>query len=127
MPQHQMCPMIDTITWNIRGVKSRGAFERLKFLTKMHKLQIIAILEPFIDKDCINLHKRWISMDNCCTDINGKIWIFWTSLFEASEISIDSQQVTMELKHKNNSESFWMTFVYAKNKELLRRPLWESL
>ncbi|XP_059301908.1 uncharacterized protein LOC132053826 [Lycium ferocissimum] len=119
--------MIDTIIWNIRGVKSRGAFERLKFLTKLNKLQIISILEPFVDKDFITLYKRWIGMNGCCSNINGKIWIFWTSLFEASEISNDTQQVTMKFKQKDNFDVFYMTFVYAKDKEHLRKPLWESL
>ncbi|XP_070039791.1 uncharacterized protein [Nicotiana tomentosiformis] len=98
--------------WNIRGVKSRGAFERLKFLVELHKVRLILLQEPFVDDGTIESYTRRIAYDGCYANVNGKIWFIWSSEVEVSIIADEEQQVTI---------------VYAKNKGHLRATLWKSL
>lgn len=41
--------MISTLIWNVRGINTHGFMKRIKMVKKMHKLSIIAILDPFED------------------------------------------------------------------------------
>ena len=56
--------MINTICWNARRINTQGSLERLQNLKKMHKLSVIAILEPFADNSHINKYKLLLSMDS---------------------------------------------------------------
>ncbi|XP_070046797.1 uncharacterized protein [Nicotiana tomentosiformis] len=51
MEADDTCFMISTIKWNARGIKTKGAIERLKTLKQLHKLSLIAVLEPFLDDE----------------------------------------------------------------------------
>jgi len=66
--------MISTIIWNIRGVKSKGTFERLKFLSRIHNTdQIIAIQEPFVDACHMDKYRKGLGFEGCSLNCNGKI------------------------------------------------------
>ncbi|XP_060182557.1 uncharacterized protein LOC132612273 [Lycium barbarum] len=119
--------MINTISWNIRGVKSRGAFERLKFLSKIHKTHFIAVQEPFVHSSKIEQYKRRLAFEGCLGNCNGKIWFFWISGFNVTVVVDDEQQITVKVTNNTNDEVFYFTFVYAKSKHPLRTSLWESL
>ncbi|TMW81069.1 hypothetical protein EJD97_012226, partial [Solanum chilense] len=58
---------------------------------------------------------------------NSKIWLFWSNEVICNVLDSDQQQVTCELIHEECSEKFIITFVYAKCKDYLRRPLWDSM
>ncbi|XP_059289464.1 uncharacterized protein LOC132042983 [Lycium ferocissimum] len=66
-------------------------------------------------------------MDFAACNPNGKIWIFWTQELSCRIIESDDQQITCELKHIAHQAAFLNTFVYAKCKDYLRRPLWDKL
>ncbi|KAH0714773.1 hypothetical protein KY285_007601 [Solanum tuberosum] len=119
--------MISTIIWNIRGVKFRGAFERLKFLSRIHNTQIIAIQEPFVDACHIDKYRKGLGFEGCSSNCNGKFWILWSNDFHIDVVEDNEQQLTLKVTNKSNNEIVWFTAVYAKSKQHLRLPLWDSL
>lgn len=54
-----MFSMINTIFWNIRGVRSKKAIHRLKHLIDINKILFVAILEIMISKEKINGYKKF--------------------------------------------------------------------
>ncbi|XP_075084713.1 uncharacterized protein LOC142167968 [Nicotiana tabacum] len=119
--------MISTIICNIRGVKSRGAFERLKFLTGLYKIQIIVIQEPFVKVEQIDKYRRGLGFEGCYANCNGKIWVLWSAEFDAVVAENNEQQITLKITRKNDSEVVWFTTVYTKSKQHLIVSLWDNL
>ncbi|KAK4729613.1 hypothetical protein R3W88_022601 [Solanum pinnatisectum] len=66
-------------------------------------------------------------MDYARSNCNGKIWLFWNIDIDCKVIEEDEQQITCEIVHNELHTNFTNTFVYAKCKDHLRRPLWERL
>ncbi|KAG5595027.1 hypothetical protein H5410_036259 [Solanum commersonii] len=93
----------------------------------MHQVSMIAILEPFSDSTQINMFKSMFAMDHAVSNINGKIWLFWTNEITCSVFEADEQQISCELTHTEVPETYIKNFVYAKCKDYLRRPLWDRL
>ena len=58
---------------------------------------------------------------------SNKIWLFWTNEVCCNIVESSEQNITCEISHEECSEKFLMTFVYAKCKDQLRKPLWESM
>lgn len=58
---------------------------------------------------------------------NGKIWVFWNHDVDCNILEKDDQQITCELQHTKIPHKFISTFVYAKCRDHLRRPLWEKI
>lgn len=51
--------------------------ERNKILMKMYHLEIIAILEPFVDSIIVMSFNNQLATDNEIANNNGKIWLFF--------------------------------------------------
>ncbi|KAG5575748.1 hypothetical protein H5410_055882 [Solanum commersonii] len=109
------------------GVKSRGAFERLKLLSKIHNTQIIAIQEPFVDACHIDKYRKGLGFEGCSSNCNGKIWVLWSNDVHIDVAKDNEQQLTLKVTNKSNTKIVWFTVVYAKSKQHLRLPLWDSL
>ncbi|WMV13667.1 hypothetical protein MTR67_007052 [Solanum verrucosum] len=88
---------------------------------------MIAILEPFSDQGHVNMFKSMLAMDNAISNVNGKIWLFWINDITCKVLEADEQQITCEINHTEAPETYIKTFVYAKCKDYLRRPLWDRL
>ncbi|KAK6791450.1 hypothetical protein RDI58_010531 [Solanum bulbocastanum] len=119
--------MISTIIWNVRGINTQGVIERLRNLKIIHQVSMIAVLEPFSDSAQLNTFKSMLAMDNAVSNINGKIWLFWINDINCTVLEADEQQITCEIKHIEAHMTYLKTFVYAKCKEYLRKPLWDRL
>ncbi|WMV32840.1 hypothetical protein MTR67_026225 [Solanum verrucosum] len=96
-------------------------------LKKMHKFSIIAVLEPFSDSIHVQNFKHQLSMEQAVSNCNGKIWLFWTTDIDCVVLEEDDQQITCEIRHNALHNQFTITFVYAKCKDHLRRPLWDRM
>ncbi|XP_015159877.1 uncharacterized protein [Solanum tuberosum] len=96
-------------------------------LKKLHHISIIAILEPFSDIIHVQNFKHQLAMDHAMSNCNGKIWLFWNLDVDCNVIEEDEQQVTCEITHNELHIKFSNTFVYAKCKDYLRRPLWDRM
>ncbi|KAK4733781.1 hypothetical protein R3W88_008042 [Solanum pinnatisectum] len=119
--------MISAIIWNVRGITTQGALERIKTLRKLHHLSIMAILEPFSDSNLIQSFMHQMNMEQAVSNGNGKIWLFWSKDIDCVVLEEDDQQITCEFSHNEIQEHFTITFVYAKCKDQLRRPLWDKM
>ena len=119
--------MFSFICWNVRSINTFGALERLINLKKIHKLSMIAILEPFANQCQLEFYRMKLLMEGCYSNSNNKIWIFWNSDIKCKVVDTNHQLITMEINHDECTDQFNITFVYAKCKEHLRRPLWGRL
>ncbi|OIT06590.1 hypothetical protein A4A49_08479 [Nicotiana attenuata] len=81
------------------GIRTSSVIERLKTLIKIHKISLIAVLEPFLDTPQINHYKIQMSMNHAISNTNNKIWIFWDQDFTGTVLDQDEQQITLEMKH----------------------------
>ncbi|KAK4706392.1 hypothetical protein R3W88_034053 [Solanum pinnatisectum] len=66
-------------------------------------------------------------MDYAISNVNGKIWLFWINDINCKVLDTNEQHITCEINHIEVSEVYIKTFVYAKCKENLRKPLWDKL
>lgn len=59
-----MFPMYNMLLWNIRGMKSQEAFERLKLLQQQHILPFIALHEPMVRSTQIERYRQYLGMQH---------------------------------------------------------------
>lgn len=116
--------MIKVICWNARSINTKRALERIQ---KVYNLSLIAILEPFSDSSQLYNFRLQLNMDNASCNQNGKIWLFWTTNYTCNVLETDEQHITCELKHMEWCDSFIISFIYAKCRDYLRRPIWDRL
>ena len=88
---------------------------------------MIAILEPFTNQSQLEFYRLQLLMNKGYCNPNNKIWIFWSTEVTCNILESDQQQVTCEISYEGYSEKFLMTYVYAKCKDSLRKPLWDSM
>ncbi|TMW88920.1 hypothetical protein EJD97_017904 [Solanum chilense] len=115
------------LRWNARSINTFGALERLINLRKIHNLAMIAILETFTNHSQLDFYRMQMLMNQGHSNPNNKIWLFWSNEVTCNIMESDQQHITCEISHENCSEKFLMTYVYAKCKDQLRRPLWNSM
>ncbi|WMV50080.1 hypothetical protein MTR67_043465, partial [Solanum verrucosum] len=96
-------------------------------LDKMHKLSIIAVLDPFSDNTHVQNIKHQLAMKQAVSNCNGKIWLFWMTDIDYVVLEEDEQQITCDIRHNALHNQFTITFVYAKCKDHLRRSLWDRI
>ncbi|KAK4731257.1 hypothetical protein R3W88_024245 [Solanum pinnatisectum] len=119
--------MMNAICWNARSINTQGSLERLQSLKKIHHISIIAILEPFTDKNQINNYRIMLNMDHAISNDNGKIWLLWNNDITYTFKESNDQQITGEIKHEAFVEKFIFSVIYAKCRDQLRRPLWDRM
>ncbi|XP_049348976.1 uncharacterized protein LOC125813531 [Solanum verrucosum] len=66
-------------------------------------------------------------MEHAVSNSNGKIWLFWSNAITGNIRENSEQHITGDFKHSDLTEGFMVSFIYAKCKEHMRRPLWDSL
>lgn len=119
--------MISAIIWNIRGVRSKKAIQRLKRLVNKNKIDMVTISEPMVDMNKVDGYKRCLGFDNCTTNSNGQIWCFWRDNCIVSIAQNHLQHITLNIKKNQGSDDMYVTVIYAKCTKADRKALWESL
>ncbi|XP_077225676.1 uncharacterized protein LOC143858851 [Tasmannia lanceolata] len=121
--------MINGLIWNIRGAKNSPSRRRLKALSKLHKLNFIVLLEPFLNE--IEIHKvaELLHFTNSMTNLNeaSKIWILWDGSLSMSRVSSNNQALSVEITHLQSGSEAFMTLIYASCSKVERRNLWSYL
>ncbi|WMV45630.1 hypothetical protein MTR67_039015 [Solanum verrucosum] len=107
---------------NTQGLSPRGIH-----LTRLPLKQPVSPIPVTADNSQINMFKSMLAMDHATSNINGKIWLFWNTDIICTVLETDEQQVTCEISHTEIQGTYIKTFVYAKCKDYLRRPLWDRL
>lgn len=119
--------MINSITWNVRGINTQGFMERIKNLKTIHHIDFISILEPFCDSSQLIKLRIQLNMEYDVHNPNSKIWLFWTKEVDYRILKDQEQQITCQINHVMWPKAFMVTFVYAKCKDLLRRSHWDKM
>lgn len=117
--------MIKSLIWNIRGIKSQGAFDRLMQLKRAHNLIFIAVMEPFCRRSKLDRFRRRLGFDFAHANSNNKIWLFSDMAINCTVIEDLDQHVTCSIN--NNGDSMYITIVYAKCHVHLREELWDNI
>ncbi|KAG5606082.1 hypothetical protein H5410_027574 [Solanum commersonii] len=110
-----------------RSINTQGSLERLQTLKKMHQLGMIVVLEPFADNSQLNTVRVHLQMEHAVSNSNGKNWLFWSNAITVKIHENSEQHITGDFKHSDLTEGFMVSFIYAKCKEHMQRPLWDSL
>nr|XP_016499173.1 PREDICTED: uncharacterized protein LOC107817811 [Nicotiana tabacum] len=84
-------------------------------------------MEPFQKKRLIDRHRRRLSMETACANINGQIWFFFDAVVEWELVEDTEQQVTIRVFHHDLGQHMLMTFIYAKCSAVERLGLWDHL
>ncbi|KAG5580340.1 hypothetical protein H5410_050967 [Solanum commersonii] len=79
------------------------------------------------DKSQLNSVRIHLQMDHATSNPNGKIWHFWSNAITGNIHENSDQHITGDFKHSDLTEKFMVSFIYAKCKEHMRKPLWDSL
>ncbi|XP_015169049.1 uncharacterized protein [Solanum tuberosum] len=79
------------------------------------------------DQSHIAIVKLQHQMDQAVSNPNGKIWLFWSNDITGQVLEKHDQHITVTFQHTALPNKFMMSFVYAKCKEYMRRPLWDRL
>ncbi|WMV41202.1 hypothetical protein MTR67_034587 [Solanum verrucosum] len=79
------------------------------------------------DNSHIDMVKIQLQMNHATSNPNGKIWLFWSNEVTGSILEQHEQHITVTFKYTDIPDKFMMSFIYAKCKEYMRRPLWDRL
>ncbi|WMV30181.1 hypothetical protein MTR67_023566 [Solanum verrucosum] len=71
--------------------------------------------------------KLQLQMDHGTSNPNGNIWLFWSNEVASSILEQHEQHITVTFQHTDIPDKFMMTFIYAKCKDYMRKPLWDRL
>lgn len=115
--------MISAIIWNIRGMRSKKANQRLKRLVNKYKVDMVTISEPMLNMNKIEGYKIYLGFKHCTTNVNGKLWCFWRDNCIASVIQSHDQHITINIKKDQYCKKFFVTAVYAKHTMAERKSL----
>ncbi|KAG5615618.1 hypothetical protein H5410_015442 [Solanum commersonii] len=75
----------------------------------------------------IDFYRRRIRMANATVNCSGKIWLFWTDVWDREIISDTIQQITIKFTHNVTKQQALITAVYARCSDLERLELWEDI
>ena len=119
--------------WNIRGfntpLKQNGILKHIR----QHKIAVMGVLETKLSKHRLESIARkkfrgWTIADNFQHHPNGRIMIIWKeSMVKLEIIETTDQVIHCLITCKSSSVSFFISFVYAFNSIVGRRPLWDNL
>lgn len=119
--------MINTIFWNIRGVRTKKAIHKLKYLINNNKIVFVAIMEHFASENNIEGYRKFLKFQHRAANLNGQILYFWNSQCDPIIVANDEQQITLHIKESMHDKGFYVTAVYAKCTTVDKKDLWSSI
>ncbi|VFQ80608.1 unnamed protein product [Cuscuta campestris] len=113
-------------TTSSRGVRS--SLPRLQALVQTHRAHFLAILEPFVKEDKIQLYAKKLGFSSHMVVLNNKAWIFWDiSTLQWVSTKSDAQLVSLEFQDLISSNHLLISTIYGKHSDVERRGLWEAM
>ncbi|XP_010666466.1 uncharacterized protein LOC104883619 [Beta vulgaris subsp. vulgaris] len=119
------------MVWNVQGAGSKAFLIALKELVKVHKPNIIALVETHMggnhaEKIANLLHYSGHTRVDA-QGFSGGIWIFWQpELVTMEPILKHDQFITMDIK-RVGGEPWYFTAIYASPDPTKRTELWQHL
>ena len=120
-------------SWNIRGLNKPLKQNGILNHVKKNKIVIMGILQTKIRKHRMmeivrKKFRSWKITDNFHHSLNGRIMIIWRGdKIDLEIIDSNAQVIHCLAICKSTSVKFYISFVFALNKVVKRRPLWENL
>lgn len=89
--------LMNSLFWNIRGVRGDDKKGFLRTLTAAHHLQAIILLEPMVAKDQAQDFANSLGFSNVVVGEGdpAQIWILWKGNYQLDIIAIHQQSVTV--------------------------------
>ena len=127
--------MLDNIgCWNVRGLNQSSKQKEVRNFISVNNLGLMAVFESQISK--VNLNKvcekvfgrwKWISNSSVCRGTT-RIIIGWNpNVFDVNMMDMNDQVMHCKIISSEGKEEFFGSFLYAANKHIDRRKLWDSL
>ncbi|EOY17513.1 Uncharacterized protein TCM_036737 [Theobroma cacao] len=107
--------------------KSRVIQRRIKKLQLMHRLKILAILEPMVDTSKAEYFRRKMGFEKVIVNNSQKIWLFHSVEFICEVLLDHPQCLHVRVTIPWLDLPIFTTFVYAKCTRSERTPLWNCL
>lgn len=118
---------VNTLFWNVRGIGKDPTVNRIKKLLKLHDISFIAVFEPMLAMDKIQLIARKWKFKFNFTNSQSTIWIFAKAAFTCQLLNDTSQHLRVRLQHYLWPISVNATSVYAKCDARERQELWDDI
>ncbi|XP_077223073.1 uncharacterized protein LOC143856692 [Tasmannia lanceolata] len=81
-----------------------------------------------LDEYTTDICENWASYANYNHTVKRRLWVMWDPGVFNFDILEDSDQfIHGDVKFRNSPQLFSLTFVYARNGGIQRRPLWEAI
>lgn len=122
---------MDFCSYNVRGLNNKTSF--IKDFIRNNNLGLLGLLETRVKKENASSIASFLSpsfnwLFNYDHHENGRIWIGWDpSLWRVVHLATTDQHISCSVTRLATSESFFISFVYAFNTYMERKPLWSSL
>ncbi|GJT67715.1 hypothetical protein Tco_1019195 [Tanacetum coccineum] len=132
--EHPKVLMISVASWNIRGMNFSPKQSEVRRVISENKLSVCAILESHVRdsnlvKMCTSVFKHWdwTSNGNLCNK-GTRIIIGWNH-YEVDVVVINQcdQAIHTRLWLKMENKEVFCSFIYAHNRYIQRRALWDDL
>ncbi|KAI3459158.1 hypothetical protein Pfo_015821 [Paulownia fortunei] len=109
------------LIWNIRGIGNGPSQKHLHNFYHLHKIKILAIMEPKVQLDSMFFCRR-LGFSKVTANCSNKVWCFVDADFD-SEVILDHKQfLHLKIKSQLLPQPFFFTCIYAKCKSTGRRP-----
>lgn len=114
---------MNIMAWNIQGLTT--SFARLNHLVRVHKLYLLALIEPKHPLHSITRYGMDLGFSDSHASGSGKIWVYWQShALRLLSFQDDGQILHLQFNHTSLNIVFTCSMVYAGHTVLLRRQLW---
>ncbi|GMI89893.1 hypothetical protein HRI_002658600 [Hibiscus trionum] len=123
--------MVKIIYWNVQGALDLGFNCPFKLLIKKRRLDIFAIMEPYISGfEADNIIRR-SGFDSSyrveAQGFSGRIWILSRDTMRVNVLVFSNQYVHVHCAMSDGGGSFFVSFVYASLDAMKQCYLWEQL
>lgn len=88
---------MNVLIWNISSVNTQKAFTRLINMHKRYQFCFIGLMEPFHDKQGLEVYRRKLDIKHAVANINGKIIAFVDEILEVEVLRDEEKQITVKL------------------------------
>lgn len=120
-------------TWNIRGFHLPLKHKGVSSLLRKQKIDIFGLLETKLNSSKVQHIMRtnfpgWSQVNNFHSHNGGRILVIWdSSKVQLEPMMVSPQAIHCLAKCKITSVDFHISFVYAFNSTVARRPLWDFM
>lgn len=123
---------IKVFCWNVRGLNSQTRQRAVSSWISTNNLLVGCLLETRVSEAnattvlAYTLPGWRMDSNYCCSEL-GRIWVVWDPSISVLVFKKSDQMILCCVQLPNVLRSFAVAFVYGRNTEIERRPLWEDI